>query len=108
MTWGTTSLASHASRVSSIASSSVVATLVHQGAPAPRAQYVWIRRFSPKRGLPLSSIHNVHYLSSCWERRLMTERELALSRPISEFKAELFKALGHPARVRVLELLSEG
>jgi len=38
----------------------------------------------------------------------MPERELALSRPISEFKAELFKALGHPARVRVLELLSEG
>lgn len=31
-----------------------------------------------------------------------------LSRPISELKAELFKALGHPARVRVLELLSEG
>jgi ArsR family transcriptional regulator len=32
----------------------------------------------------------------------------ALSRPISELKADLFKALGHPARVRVLELLSEG
>lgn len=31
-----------------------------------------------------------------------------LSRPISELKAELFKALAHPARVRVLELLSEG
>jgi DNA-binding transcriptional ArsR family regulator len=33
---------------------------------------------------------------------------VALSRPISELKADLFKALAHPARVRVLELLSEG
>ena len=32
----------------------------------------------------------------------------ALSRPISEIKAELFKALAHPARIRVLELLAEG
>ncbi|MGZ4690719.1 MAG: ArsR/SmtB family transcription factor [Acidimicrobiia bacterium] len=31
-----------------------------------------------------------------------------MSRPISELKAELFKALAHPARVRILELLSEG
>jgi ArsR family transcriptional regulator len=30
------------------------------------------------------------------------------SRPISEVKAELFKALAHPARIRVLEVLSEG
>lgn len=30
------------------------------------------------------------------------------SQPISVIKAELFKALAHPARVRVLELLSEG
>jgi DNA-binding transcriptional ArsR family regulator len=28
-------------------------------------------------------------------------------RPITEAKAELFKALAHPARVRVLELLAE-
>ncbi len=28
-------------------------------------------------------------------------------RPIAEAKADLFKALAHPARVRVLELLSE-
>ena len=34
--------------------------------------------------------------------------EAALSVPVSEVKAELFKALGHPARVRVLEVLSEG
>lgn len=40
----------------------------------------------------------------------MPDRELteALSRPISEVKAELFRALAHPARIRVLELLSEG
>ena len=29
-------------------------------------------------------------------------------RPITEAKAELFKALAHPARVRVLELLADG
>jgi ArsR family transcriptional regulator len=29
-------------------------------------------------------------------------------RPITEAKAELFKALAHPARIRVLELLAEG
>ena len=28
-------------------------------------------------------------------------------RPLAEVKAELFKALGHPARVRALEVLSE-
>lgn len=40
----------------------------------------------------------------------MPDRDLAvaLSRPISELKADLFKALAHPARVRVLELLSDG
>lgn len=31
-----------------------------------------------------------------------------LSRPISEIKAELFRALGHPARIRILEVLAEG
>src|SRR5438128_12505394 len=30
------------------------------------------------------------------------------SQPISEVKAELFKALAHPARIRVLEVLSAG
>ncbi len=29
-------------------------------------------------------------------------------RPIADAKADLFKALAHPARVRVLELLAEG
>lgn len=29
-------------------------------------------------------------------------------RDIPQFKAEFFKALGHPLRIRVLELLSEG
>lgn len=32
----------------------------------------------------------------------------ALSRPLSEIKAELFKALAHPARIRVLEILAGG
>jgi len=31
-----------------------------------------------------------------------------LNRPLSEVKAELYKALGHPARVRALEVLAEG
>src|SRR6266498_3644138 len=31
-----------------------------------------------------------------------------LSEPISEIKAELFKALGHPARIRILEVLADG
>ena len=39
---------------------------------------------------------------------LQTAGAAEMSRPISEIKAELFKALGHPARVRILEVLSEG
>lgn len=31
-----------------------------------------------------------------------------LHRPVSELKAELFKALAHPARIRALEVLVEG
>src|SRR5260221_4522549 len=34
--------------------------------------------------------------------------EAALSRPVPEAKAELFRALAHPARIRVLEVLSNG
>ena len=34
--------------------------------------------------------------------------EAALSRPVPEAKAELFRALAHPARIRVLEVLAEG
>jgi len=34
--------------------------------------------------------------------------EAALRQPIPEAKAELFRALAHPARIRVLEVLSEG
>ena len=37
-----------------------------------------------------------------------TAAEAALSRPISEIKAELFRALAHPIRIRVIELLSDG
>ena len=31
-----------------------------------------------------------------------------LTTPVYEAKAELFRALGHPARIRILELLSDG
>lgn len=31
-----------------------------------------------------------------------------MSRPVYELKAELFKTLGHPVRIRVLEVLREG
>jgi ArsR family transcriptional regulator len=34
--------------------------------------------------------------------------EAALSRPISELKADLFRALAHPARIRALEVLVQG
>lgn len=30
------------------------------------------------------------------------------SQPIAEIKAELFKALAHPARIRILEVLADG
>jgi DNA-binding transcriptional ArsR family regulator len=30
------------------------------------------------------------------------------NRPLSEIKADLFKALGHPGRVRILEVLRDG
>jgi DNA-binding transcriptional ArsR family regulator len=36
------------------------------------------------------------------------EREVALAVPIHQLKAEFFKTLGHPARIRVLEVLREG
>ena len=38
----------------------------------------------------------------------MPERELGLAQPISEIKAELFRALAHPARIRALGLLADG
>jgi ArsR family transcriptional regulator len=37
-----------------------------------------------------------------------SDLEAGLSRPISEVKAELFRALAHPARIRALEVLAEG
>ena len=36
------------------------------------------------------------------------ELDLDVSRPLSEVKADLFKALAHPARVRALEVLVSG
>ena len=40
----------------------------------------------------------------------MPERaiEAATSRPVTEIKADLFRALAHPARIRALEVLAEG
>lgn len=38
----------------------------------------------------------------------MTLGALGIDRPLYEIKAELFKALGHPARIRILELLEPG
>jgi DNA-binding transcriptional ArsR family regulator len=40
------------------------------------------------------------------ELRSAAERELEV--PISELKAEMFRALSHPARIRILETLSNG
>jgi ArsR family transcriptional regulator len=34
--------------------------------------------------------------------------DAAVDQPISEVKAELFRALAHPARIRALEVLAEG
>ena len=34
--------------------------------------------------------------------------EIVASRPLSEIKADLFKALAHPGRIRVLEILRDG
>lgn len=38
----------------------------------------------------------------------MPKRAITSSLPISELKAELFKALAHPARIRILEVLADG
>ena len=40
--------------------------------------------------------------------RSSPESDDLTSRPLSEIKAELFKSLGHPGRVRALEVLTEG
>jgi ArsR family transcriptional regulator len=32
----------------------------------------------------------------------------SLDRPLAEIKADLFKALGHPGRIRILEVLTSG
>ena len=34
--------------------------------------------------------------------------EIVASRPLSEIKAELFRALAHPGRIRILEILRDG
>ena len=40
-------------------------------------------------------------------RASKTEGQDAMPEPIDKLKAEFFKTLGHPARIRILELLSE-
>ncbi len=35
-------------------------------------------------------------------------RNIRAGAPINQVKAELFKTLGHPARIKILEVLSEG
>src|SRR3954471_17912219 len=37
-----------------------------------------------------------------------TDDRALVDRPLSEIKAELFKALAHPGRVRILEVLRDG
>ena len=38
----------------------------------------------------------------------MPESTIGLTQPISEIKAELFRALAHPARILALEVLADG
>ena len=38
----------------------------------------------------------------------VTAGEVPFDRPLSEVKAELFRALGHAGRIRILEVLSDG
>ena len=52
----------------------------------------------------------VLFISSCCRgsaREMPSERGWIVSVPLYEAKAEFFKTLGHPARIRILELLSE-
>src|SRR5690242_11522740 len=50
-----------------------------------------------------------HLINSSALSRMPRDRgELVASRPLSEIKAELFKALAHPGRVRILEILRDG
>jgi DNA-binding transcriptional ArsR family regulator len=43
---------------------------------------------------------------SCGRTRECVPRRGSMSRPLYQVKAEFFKALAHPARIRILELLS--
>ena len=38
----------------------------------------------------------------------IAEGDVSFGRPLSEIKAELFRALGHAGRVRILEVLGDG
>ena len=50
-------------------------------------------------------VRNMNKLS-CAKMRYPTDRGVVAA-PIYQAKAELFRTLGHPARIRILELLSE-
>jgi len=45
---------------------------------------------------------------SPWIRVSRAEGQDTMPEPIDKLKAEFFKTLGHPARIRILEVLSEG
>jgi ArsR family transcriptional regulator len=61
--------------------------------------------------LMLSSSDVGRYHFGDMPRRVVARKDAAgtdvVSQPISEVKAELFKALGHPARIRILEVLAD-
>ena len=61
----------------------------------------WLRSGLPTRVSPSAR--------SGWALGTVSVREVGagVSTPLYHTKAEFFKALGHPARIRVLELLSE-
>ena len=61
----------------------------------------------PGSSVPLSEVKAELFRALAHPARVRA-LEAALSRPVPEAKAELFRALAHPARIRVLEVLSDG
>ena len=72
---------------------------VPDGAAAMPGQGGWSGRQQPRRR---SGRREGGCVRECCE-----PGAAAVSRPLYQLKAEFFKTLGHPARIRVLELLSE-
>ena len=52
-----------------------------------------------------TSLRRLPIISTC---PLPSERPPTVPRPVYELKADLFKTLGHPVRIRVLEVLRDG